>query len=308
MARCPSSELLRALLADRLSGPEAQAVEAHVETCASCQEALEQLTRADGPRTKGSPSRDDSGGDFLRQLEREPPTGAWLSPEADISTVLVPQPPPQPTLGERGEVEDGTPGQTFRCPHCHNPIRLSDDRSDEVLCPACGGSFRVRDAQETITTATTRLGKFQLLERVGVGAFGAVWRARDVELDRLVALKIPHVGLLTEGEERERLRREARAAAQLRHPGLVTVHEVVELNGLPAIVADFVSGVTLKDYLEVHRLTFREAAALVAQLAEALEYAHARGLVHRDVKPGNVMLEYGPPLAPLGRGAWASPC
>jgi serine/threonine protein kinase/WD40 repeat protein len=193
-----------------------------------------------------------------------------------------------------GAVNEG-PGKTIRCPRCHSPIRLTDDHSDEVLCPGCGGSFRVRDARETTTIAPLRLGKFQLLERVGVGAFGAVWRARDVELDRLVALKVPHSGLLSDGEERERFQREARAAAQLRHPGLVTVHEVVELNGLPAIVADFVTGVTLKDLLEVRRLTFREAAGLVADLAEALDYAHARGLVHRDVKPGNVMLEYDRP-------------
>jgi serine/threonine protein kinase len=216
-----------------------------------------------------------------------------LAPALLTGALAAPQTPPLCTGTERGGAADGTPGKTFRCPHCHNPIQLGDDHSDEVLCPGCGGSFRVRDARLTATTSPMRrLGKFQLLERVGVGAFGAVWRARDVELDRLVALKIPHAGLLSEGDERERFQREARAAAQLRHPSLVTVHEVVELDGLPAIVADFVTGVTLKDYLEVRRLTFREAAVLVADLAEALDYAHARGLVHRDVKPGNVMLEY----------------
>src|SRR5262249_35755546 len=112
---------------------------------------------------------------------------------------------------------------SLRCPHCHNPIHLADDRSDEVLCPGCGGSFRVCEARQTTTADAMRpLGKFQLLERVGLGAFGAVWRARDTELDRVVALKIPHAGSLTEAAELARFQREARAAAQLRHPGIVT--------------------------------------------------------------------------------------
>jgi serine/threonine protein kinase len=197
-------------------------------------------------------------------------------------------------------------GRRIRCPHCLNPIQLADVKSDEVLCPGCGSSFRVREARATETAARMRpLGKFQLLERVGLGAFGAVWKARDTELDRIVALKIPHTGLLTEEQDLERFHREARAAAQLRHPHIGTVHEVVTLEGLPTIVAEFIHGVTLKDFLEARRLTFREAAALAADLAEALDYAHERGLVHRDVKPSNIMLEYGPPLTPDSGAAGA---
>ncbi len=166
-------------------------------------------------------------------------------------------------------------GRRLRCPHCHSPIDLNDNSpKDEVLCPACGGSFRMCETRQTTTTAPMRpLGRFQLLERVGVGAFGAVWKARDTELDRLVALKIPHAGLLSLEAERERFQREARAAAQLRHPGIVTVHEVALLDDLPTIVADFIEGVPLKDLLEVRPLTFREAAALIAYVAEALDYA-----------------------------------
>jgi tetratricopeptide (TPR) repeat protein/tRNA A-37 threonylcarbamoyl transferase component Bud32 len=184
----------------------------------------------------------------------------------------------------------------IRCPNCQNPIHLSDSRPDEVLCPACGSSFRVREAQHTTTAGGMRpLGKFQLLERVGLGAFGAVWRARDTELDRIVALKIPHASLLTSAADLERFHREARAAAQLRHPGIVTVHEVQTLEGLPTIVSDFIHGVPLRDLLEVRRLTFREAAVLAADVAEAADYAHEMGLVHRDIKPANIMIEYKPP-------------
>src|SRR5262249_23325317 len=151
-------------------------------------------------------------------------------------------------------------------------------------------------ARQTTTTQAMRpLGKFQLLERVGIGAFGAVWKAHDTELDRIVALKIPHTGLLTSEDELERFHREARAAAQLRHPGIVTVHEVVTLEGLPTIVADFIDGVTLKNLMEIRPLTFRESAGLMAEGAEAVHYAHSLGLVHRDLKPANIMVEYRRP-------------
>ena len=163
-----------------------------------------------------------------------------MNEDIELTTDL----PRPPSANADGSVATSVPTRTLRirCPHCHNPIQLTDDRSDEVLCPGCGSSFRIRDTQPTATVSGMRpLGRFQLLERVGLGAFGAVWRARDTELHRIVALKIPHTGLLTSKEELERFHREARAAAQLRHPNIVTVHEVVMLEGLPAIVADFVA-------------------------------------------------------------------
>src|SRR5262249_48542017 len=93
----------------------------------------------------------------------------------------------------------------------------------------------------------------------------------------------------------EGFHREGRAVAQLRHPGIVTVHEVQTLEGLPTIVSEFIEGVPLKDLLEVRQLTFREAATLVADVAEAVDYAHTMGLVHRDLKPANVMVESSRP-------------
>jgi serine/threonine protein kinase len=203
-----------------------------------------------------------------------------------------------PPVGPHSEAD--TPGPRpetcLRCPHCHNPIQLADGHSDDVLCPGCGSSFKVREAWQTTTTGAMRqLGKFQILERVGAGPFGAVWRARDTELDRVVVLKIPHSGALADEAELARFQREARAAAQLRHPGIVTVHEVQTLDGLPTIVSDFIDGVPLKDFLGSRRLTFPEAAALVAEVAEALDYAHDMGVVHRDIKPANILLHFARP-------------
>src|SRR5262249_39566718 len=97
------------------------------------------------------------------------------------------------------------------------------------------------------------LGTFPTLERVGQGAFGEVWRARDTELDRIVALKRPHPGLVDAPEHRERFLREARAAAQLRHPGIVPVFEAAELDGRPAIISEYIDGASLRDVLRQRR-------------------------------------------------------
>jgi WD40 repeat protein/tRNA A-37 threonylcarbamoyl transferase component Bud32 len=192
-------------------------------------------------------------------------------------------------------------GADLRCPYCNSPTAVKTVSAAIVICGECGASFRLAGPASATTVEEVRtLGRFQLLESVGRGSFGVVWRARDTLLDRIVALKIPHPTLFHSAELRERFRREARASAQLRHPGIVTVHEVLDLDGQPVIVSDFISGVPLKDLLEQRRLTFRESAALVADVAAALDYAHSRGLVHRDIKPANIMIEFEAPLAAAG--------
>jgi WD40 repeat protein/tRNA A-37 threonylcarbamoyl transferase component Bud32 len=194
------------------------------------------------------------------------------------------------------------PDQTagWRCPHCLCVIRPDALTEANFRCGECGGSFTIKTGLHASTTEEIQtLGRFQILERLGQGSFGVVYRARDTVLDRIVAVKLPHRESLQSPETLERFRREARAAAQLRHPGIVTVHEVLDIDSRPVIVSDFISGVSLKAYLVLRRLTFREAAGLIASLAEAVHYAHSRGLVHRDIKPENIMVEY-PPATPAG--------
>ncbi len=116
-------------------------------------------------------------------------------------------------------------------------------------------------------------------------------RARDTELDRVVAIKIPRASNVGHSQlDVDRFLREARAVAQLRFPSVITIHEVGLEKGTPYLVCDFVHGVTLADLLSARRLTFQESAKVLAEVADALHYANSLGVVHRDVKPSNVMI------------------
>src|SRR5262245_20079326 len=182
------------------------------------------------------------------------------------------------------------------CPQCDNTVDVTPPQdTDEVLCPSCGSSVHLeRTAVWTPSASQRQLGRFLLLDRVGVGGFGSVFKARDTELDRIVAIKVPHtIPLGDSASDGDRFFREARSVAQLRHPAIVSVHEVGQHEGIPFLVEDFVDGITLADLMTGPRLPPRQVAELVAAIADALQYAHDRGVIHRDVKPSNIMLETG---------------
>lgn len=132
-----------------------------------------------------------------------------------------------------------------------------------------------------------RLGRYVLLEEIGSGSFGTVHKALDSELRRTVALKVPHRVGLTDG----RFLREARSAAALRHPGIVAVYDAGRVDGIWYLVSEFVAGQTLAQRLKAGRPSFRQAAQWVADLADALAHAHRHGVIHRDVKPSNILLD-----------------
>ena len=194
----------------------------------------------------------------------------------------------------------------IRCPHCHNPVELvNDDPSGDVSCPSCGSCFNLA---KDLVTATYEgsgrmLGHFELQQRLGQGAFGEVWKARDTELDRIVAIKIPRKENLTEADS-EKFLREARAAAQVRHPNIVSVHEVGREDGRIYIASDFIDGASLDQWIQVHPLTVRESVEMCAKIAEALHHAHEAGVVHRDLKPQNILVALRDPArsAPIHGG------
>jgi tRNA A-37 threonylcarbamoyl transferase component Bud32 len=133
-------------------------------------------------------------------------------------------------------------------------------------------------------------GRFQLIERLGSGGMGTVWRARDTVLHREVALKAVRADAGTSAAVRERVLREARALARISHPHVVTVHHIVEAEPHPWIVMELVPGPTLQGRLGAGPLSPTETARVGRQILSALRAAHAAGIQHRDVKPANVLL------------------
>jgi hypothetical protein len=187
----------------------------------------------------------------------------------------------------------GSHGLHIRCPHCRVALELlADTRLDDINCSVCGSNFSLVDCERDreATRQPKQIGRFQLTSRVGVGGFGTVWQARDTELDRRVAIKIPRKGQL-DGTGMELFFREARAAAQLRHPNIVPVHEVGRDGDTIFIVSDLILGESLAVWLKEQYPSTREMAVLLAKVADALHYAHERGVVHRDFKPSNVMID-----------------
>ena len=141
-----------------------------------------------------------------------------------------------------------------------------------------------------------QLGRYEILAELGRGAMGAVFRARDPRIDRIVAIKtiaVAGAGAGSLEDYRERFFREAQAAGRLSHPGIVTIFDVAEDQPTltPFIVMEFADGMPLDEFVATAgTLPFDQALDIVQQIAEALNYAHAAGIVHRDIKPANIIV------------------
>jgi serine/threonine protein kinase len=199
-----------------------------------------------------------------------------------------------------------------RCPDCVSALQTLDEATDPLvqrlrqagskearpaavpaelsaairaIRPTPAAAWMADDAPRT-------MGKFELLEQLGSGSFGYVCRARDTELDRPVALKIMRAGRLASREDVDRFLREARSAAQLKHPGIVSLYDTGQTDdGTWYLVEEFIQGEPLSQRMSAGRFSFRKSALLVAEVAEALAYAHRHGVIHRDIKPSNIMLD-----------------
>ncbi|MCE9554341.1 MAG: protein kinase [Planctomycetes bacterium] len=179
------------------------------------------------------------------------------------------------------------------------------------LCPGVssepGSSPRDNPRAEpgAMEEVPSRIAHFQLQEKLGTGGMGEVWRAWDSRLKRTVAIKIPRNRQLSE-QELHRFLREGRAAGQLNHPHIVSVHEVGRDGHLAFIVSDFIEGQSLQQWLANRVVPLHRAAEVCAQLAEALHHAHEHGIVHRDLKPSNILLsaDGSPHVVDFGIAKW----
>ena len=185
------------------------------------------------------------------------------------------------------------------CPRCGAPATAAVAGD---LCPACllkqvalgtGTDSFLNEpwTPPTIGDLTTAFPHLEIIELIGCGGMGAVYRARQKSLGRLVALKILPPRHAANPSFAERFSREAQALAELNHPNIVTVHDFGRAGEFYFLMMEYIDGVNLRQAMEAGRFTPRQALAIVPPICEALQFAHDRGIVHRDIKPENILLD-----------------
>jgi serine/threonine protein kinase len=184
---------------------------------------------------------------------------------------------------------------TIKCPKCKH-----ENPDGTAFCGQCGASLKEDEgfsdtktfvsSSETPQKGSVLAGRYRIIEELGRGGMGVVYKAEDTKLKRMVALKFLPTELTHIPEIKTRFMREAQAAAALDHPNICTVHEFDEADAKPFISMAYIEGQSLKDKLESGPLDLEEALGIAEQVAQGLQEAHKKGIVHRDIKSGNIMV------------------
>ncbi len=230
-------------------------------TCSACRKPFTLSAESSGSVQAGVPKVD---------------TASHVAPSA--GTTAGKSPAGQPRREVSGTADSGKqPGE---------PAVVQSPTNTDTPSPPPG------QQPSTGSPGTVNLDRFEVIEELGAGAFGTVYKARDTQLDRLVALKIPRFGALGSEGAAHRFLREARAAGNLRHPNIVPIYDAGKVGESYFIASGFIEGQTLADLMDGDdKLSHVQSAVLIRKLAEALHYAHTKGIIHRDVKPANVMMD-----------------
>lgn len=224
--------------------------------------------------------------------------------------------------GHRLRVKAKYANRTGACPICRAEVNVPPSEVDttkpklpnletEAWKPSHSPEPPTKPRAQSTEHQGQLIGRFRIIAELGVGAFGTVYRARDPNLKREVAIKIPRAGVLSGKGDVARFLREARSAAQLRHPNIVAVYEVGKVSepvSTHYICSEYIHGSNLRAKMsEPNRKPPEEVAQLVVKLSDALHYAHSKGVVHRDIKPENIMLDAdGEPLVmDFGLARWS---
>ncbi|MEP3478941.1 MAG: protein kinase [Fuerstiella sp.] len=187
----------------------------------------------------------------------------------------------------------------FRCPNCNHAIHILD-RSDpeatlvqsDVTCPSCESRFSLKPAEEetSLPDKISSVGHFEIRRLLGHGSYGAVFLAWDPELDRLVALKVPRETSSPRKSSRSFIS-EARAAAGIQHPNVMSIYEIGEYQSGHYIACQYVEGVTLKQWLQERECSIQQAVKMMMAICRGVQAAHEKNVVHRDLKPGNILVD-----------------
>ena len=267
MTGCPDDETLHSLMAGTLSAADDTVLTGHLGQCTDCQQRFDQMTGPDG---------------FVDRVARA------VSERCD-GTIL------DQALQDLAGHADATPSDSSLTSVSDTLNPLLEQGTSEVS--PFGDVEKWFDQVDTSgSSPSPYLHGYEILDFIGRGGMGVVFRARDPSLNRIVALKVLSPSRATDPLARERFLREARAAASINHECVATVHAVVDRAGLPCLVMEYVNGESLRQRLDsTPVLRLKDIVTVSSQVTSGVTAAHACGIVHRDLKPANILLTTGEP-------------